>query len=95
VLATTRPASMPLRARIFLGFFGVRGVAALFYAAVVVDAGVLPAEQQHVVVWTTIVCVVTSIVVHGLSATGLTERLLLSSGQTTEGRTTSTGTGQR
>jgi len=76
VLATTSPRLIDLRARIFLGFFGVRGVAAIFYAAVVVNSHALPAAEQHIVVWTTIACVITSIVVHGLSATPLTNRLL-------------------
>jgi NhaP-type Na+/H+ or K+/H+ antiporter len=76
VFATLRPKAMDRRARLFLGFFGVRGVAALFYAAVVVKAHVLNPSEQHVVVWTTIACVVTSIVVHGLSATPLTKRWL-------------------
>jgi NhaP-type Na+/H+ or K+/H+ antiporter len=76
VLGTTNPRLMNLRARIFLGFFGVRGVAAVFYAAVVVDAHALAAKQQHILVWTTIVCVIASIVVHGLSATHLTRKLL-------------------
>ncbi len=76
VLATTNPRLMGLRSRIFLGFFGVRGVAAVFYAAVVVDAHVLSPAEQHVVVWTTIVCVISSIIVHGLSATPLTNKLL-------------------
>jgi sodium/hydrogen antiporter len=67
---------MGRRARLFLGFFGVRGVAALFYAAVVVEAHVLNSSEQHVLVWTTIACVVTSIVVHGLSATPITKRWL-------------------
>ncbi len=76
VLATTDPRLMDLHARVFLGFFGVRGVAAIFYAAVVVDAHALPAAEQRIVVWTTIVCVITSIIVHGLSATPLTNQLL-------------------
>ena len=76
VLATTNPRLMSVRSRVFLGFFGVRGVAAVFYAATVVDAHALPASEQHVVVWTTIACVITSIVVHGLSATPLTDKLL-------------------
>ncbi len=76
VYATVGPKLMSRHARVFLGFFGVRGVAALFYAAVVVDAQVLDADEQHIVVWTTIVCVVASIVIHGLSATQLTRRWL-------------------
>lgn len=76
VLATTNPRLMSVRSRVFLGFFGVRGVAAIFYAATVVDAHALPASEQHIVVWTTIACVITSIVVHGLSVTPLTDKLL-------------------
>jgi NhaP-type Na+/H+ or K+/H+ antiporter len=76
VFATAGTGFMDRRARLFLGFFGVRGVAAVFYAAVVVDARVLAPAEQHVVVWTTLVCVVVSIVVHGISATPLTKRWL-------------------
>ena len=76
VFATAGRRLMDAKARLFLGFFGVRGVAALFYAAVVVDADVLSAPEQTIVVWSTIVCVVVSIIVHGLTATPLTKRLL-------------------
>ena len=76
VLATAPPGLMDLGGKLFLGFFGVRGVAALFYAAVVVESGALERGEQHTVVWTTLVVVVVSIVVHGLSATPLTRRLL-------------------
>ncbi len=76
VFATVGPKLMDRRARLFLGFFGVRGVAALFYAAVAVEAHVVNPSEQHIIVWTTIVCVVTSIVVHGVSATPLTKRWL-------------------
>jgi NhaP-type Na+/H+ or K+/H+ antiporter len=76
VLATTNPRLMNLRSRVFLGFFGVRGVAAIFYAAVVVGAHALPAGQERVVVWTTIACVIFSIIVHGVGATPLTRKLL-------------------
>lgn len=76
VLLTSPPGLMDLRGRLFLGFFGVRGVAALFYAVVVVQSGVLRPSEQHVVVWTTLVVVVVSIVVHGVSAAPLTRRLL-------------------
>jgi NhaP-type Na+/H+ or K+/H+ antiporter len=76
VLVTIPPSAMPARARWFLGFFGVRGVAALFYAAIVTGSGALDADEQRVVVWTTFAVVVTSIIVHGLSATSLTRRWL-------------------
>ncbi len=76
VFATAGPTFMDRGGRLFLAFFGVRGVAALFYAAVVVESQALETGEQHIVVWTTIACVVTSIVVHGLSATPLTRRWL-------------------
>lgn len=76
VLATVGGWAMGARSALFLGFFGVRGVAAVFYAMVVVQAHVLSAHEQRVVVWTTVVCVVGSVLVHGLSATALTRRLL-------------------
>ncbi len=86
VLATTPSGLMDLRGRVFLGFFGVRGVAALFYAAVVARSGVLGAAEQHVVVWTTVAVVIASILVHGLTARPLTQRLLLSPGGSAGGR---------
>ena len=68
----------PLRRpdRLFLGFFGVRGVAAVYYAALVAGDHVLSRHDTAVVVWTTIVCVTISIVVHGISSTPLTRRWL-------------------
>lgn len=76
VLLTVRGDHMDRRAKVFLGFFGVRGVAALFYAAVVAESHALEPSEQTVVVWTTIAVVVASIVVHGVSATPLTKRWL-------------------
>ncbi len=67
---------LSLKSRVFLGFFGVRGVAALFYAAIVAGSGALSPRETSVVVWTTIACVVFSIIVHGTAATPLTNRLL-------------------
>ncbi len=76
VLSTIGRGHMGRGSRLFLGFFGVRGVAALFYAAVVVQAHAVSPAEQRVIVWTTIACVVGSIVVHGLSASALTRRWL-------------------
>ena len=60
---------LPVAERGFIAWFGVRGVGSLYYAAVAVAAGVLPAAEVEVVVWTALACVIVSIVVHGLSAT--------------------------
>jgi sodium/hydrogen antiporter len=76
VFVTAGRGFLDTRGRLFLGFFGVRGVAALFYAAIVVDAHVLSAGEERILVWTTIVCVVSSIVVHGVTAAPLTRRWL-------------------
>jgi NhaP-type Na+/H+ or K+/H+ antiporter len=76
VLTSVGGWAMDARAALFLGFFGVRGVAAVFYAMVVAGSGVLSAHEQHVLVWTTVACVVSSVLVHGLTARALTRRLL-------------------
>lgn len=59
------------RGRAFVGWFGVRGVAALFYAAFVVESNVLTASEQSTVVWTVLLCVAVSILVHGATSTPL------------------------
>jgi NhaP-type Na+/H+ or K+/H+ antiporter len=67
-----------LRARecAFVGWFGLRGVVGLYYAVVVVGAGVLSPAEERTVVWTVVVCVAISILVHGATATPLSRRLL-------------------
>ena len=69
VFAFVGPGVMTLPARAFLGLFGVRGVAALFYAAILVHSDALPANETATVVWTTFAVVIVSVVVHGISAT--------------------------
>ncbi len=76
VLAVTGQRFLDLRGRLFLGFFGVRGVAALYYATIVAESGDLSHADTTKIVWTTIVCVAISITVHGITATPLTRRLL-------------------
>jgi NhaP-type Na+/H+ or K+/H+ antiporter len=67
---------MTAKERLFLGWFGVRGVAALFYAAFVVHEGVLSADEEATVFWTAAAVVMVSIVVHGTSASPLGRRWL-------------------
>jgi NhaP-type Na+/H+ or K+/H+ antiporter len=76
VMATSGKGLASLGERVFLAFFGVRGVAALFYAAVVAESGAISAAETKTVVWTAVVCVIVSIVVHGTSSTALTRLLL-------------------
>ena len=62
--------------RRFAALFGVRGVAALYYGAVVAGAGVFSREEAETVFWTGAACVIVSIVVHGFGATPLMRRML-------------------
>lgn len=62
--------------RFFLAWFGVRGIAALFYAAYVAHTGALSPGETATVFWTTMAVVMVSIVVYGVSASPLTRRLL-------------------
>ncbi len=76
VLVPVARAPMRLGERLYLGFFGVRGVAAVYYAAVVAGSDALPPHATAVVVWTTLVCVAVSIVLHGVTAGPLRRRWL-------------------
>jgi NhaP-type Na+/H+ or K+/H+ antiporter len=75
VLALLARSRMEARERAFVAWFGVRGVAALYYAVVAVGAGVLSASEELQVFWTIAACVVVSIVVHGFTATAFSRRL--------------------
>jgi sodium/hydrogen antiporter len=66
----------PRHERLFLAWFGVRGIGSLYYVAFAVSVGTLGAENSVDVVWTAIVCVFCSIVVHGISGTPFARRLL-------------------
>ena len=60
----------------FVAWFGVRGVGSLFYVAVAVRSGVLDGTERDLVVWTAIVAVLISIVVHGITAGPSLRRVL-------------------
>ena len=85
LLLVLRPASvliallrsgLPAGERTWISWFGVRGVGSVNYAAVTLGLGVLSAQEGAAVFWTTIVAVVVSIVVHGITATPLSHRWL-------------------
>ena len=84
LLLVFRPASVLLffsngpltfKGRAFVAWFGVRGVAAVYFATVAVQTGVLPPDELSTVVWTALVCVMASIVVHGVTSGPVTRRL--------------------
>jgi sodium/hydrogen antiporter len=85
LLLVLRPASvgvallrsgLPAAERTWIAWFGVRGVGSVNYAAVTLGLGVLSAQEGGAVFWTTIVAVIVSIVVHGVTATSLSRRWL-------------------
>jgi NhaP-type Na+/H+ or K+/H+ antiporter len=67
---------MRRRERWFLGWFGVRGVAAFYYAAYVVQQDVLAPAEAATVFWTATAVVIVSLVLHGVTAAPLTKRWL-------------------
>ena len=66
---------LELRERLFVGWFGIRGIGSFYYAAVGIEAGVLGVAEASVLYWTVIACVGVSIVVHGVTATPATRGL--------------------
>ncbi|MDQ3742488.1 MAG: cation:proton antiporter [Actinomycetota bacterium] len=76
VLALSTGSLLSWGQRFFLGWFGVRGIATIFYAAYVVHSGALSRGEESTVFWTAVAVVLVSVVVHGVSAAPLTRRLL-------------------
>jgi len=52
----------------FVAFYGVRGVGSLYYVGAALGAGVLPQDEASLILWTAIMCVLVSVVVHGVTA---------------------------
>ncbi len=76
VTAALVGSGMAGRERSFLAWFGVRGIGSLYYAAVAVGAGVLSSDEASTVFWTTAACVITSVLIHGMTADPLGRRWL-------------------
>jgi NhaP-type Na+/H+ or K+/H+ antiporter len=62
--------------RAFVAWFGVRGVGSLFYATFVIGSGVVAAGEAERLFWVVAVCVLVSIVVHGVTSWPVEKRLL-------------------
>lgn len=76
VLFSLIGSSIPARERLFVGWFGVRGISSIYYAAIVAGAAELAPADARLIVWTTFICVSVSIVVHGVTASPLGARWL-------------------
>lgn len=68
--------SMPPRERAFIAWFGVRGVGSLYYVTVALGLGFLNVQESRDLFWTVAACIVTSVVLHGVTASPLSRRLL-------------------
>jgi NhaP-type Na+/H+ or K+/H+ antiporter len=62
--------------RAFIAWFGVRGIGSLYYVSVALGLGILSVDESRTLFWTVAACVVASIVVHGVTASPLSNRLL-------------------
>ena len=76
VLLLLARSTMSRRERVFLAWFGVKGVASLYYVSFLVGKGLLPAQDQTQLFWTVAFAVMLSILVHGIGAVAITRRLL-------------------
>jgi NhaP-type Na+/H+ or K+/H+ antiporter len=68
--------SLSMRERVFVGWFGVRGIGSLYYATFAAASGLLADGEARILLWTVLIAASISIVVHGLSAEPLQRRLL-------------------
>ncbi len=68
--------STPPRERLFIAWFGVRGIGSLYYVAVALGMGILSPEEARTLFWTVAGCIVASVILHGVTATSLSRRLL-------------------
>lgn len=84
VLLVVRPLSVflgfagsrvPRNERVFLGWFGVRGVGSLYYVAAAISTGILAEGEAVVAFWAVALSVVISVVAHGVSGSPLSRRL--------------------
>ncbi|MDR7304190.1 cation:proton antiporter domain-containing protein [Haloactinomyces albus] len=76
VLLALTGVRLPLRDRLFLAWFGVKGVASLYYVGVIIVMGILSPAETATVTWTAVAVVAASIVIHGATASWLRTKLL-------------------
>ena len=62
--------------RLFVAWFGVRGIGSLFYVAVIISSGAFSAADEVRLFWTVTAVVMVSIVLHGITSAPLERRLL-------------------
>jgi NhaP-type Na+/H+ or K+/H+ antiporter len=65
---------LPRGERVLVSWFGVRGVATLYYAAIAVTGGALGGGDEQTVVWTAVCTVALSVVIHSVTAIPISRR---------------------
>jgi NhaP-type Na+/H+ or K+/H+ antiporter len=75
VLTAFAGSRLELKERIFVGWFGIRGLGSFYYAAVAFGTGALALQEKQLIFWTTVVVVGLSIVLHGLTAAPFAKRI--------------------
>lgn len=75
VLIAFTGSRLPLADRLFIGWFGIRGIGSFYYVAAAIGTGVLSAAEAERIYWTVIVCAGVSILLHGITSTPLAKRL--------------------
>ncbi|MEZ5155932.1 MAG: cation:proton antiporter [Solirubrobacterales bacterium] len=76
MIATAGSRHVSNRERLFVAWFGVRGIGSIYYAAVAAGAAQLSGANAGVIVWTAYMCVLVSILAHGVTAAPLSRMLL-------------------
>jgi sodium/hydrogen antiporter len=76
VLLLLNRSTMSRGERIFLAWFGVKGIASLYYISYLIGRLVLPTAEQRQLFWTVAFAVMLSILLHGIGALAITRRLL-------------------
>jgi NhaP-type Na+/H+ or K+/H+ antiporter len=76
VMLALTGSALPRSERAFIAWFGVRGIGSLYYVAVAIGTGAFADSEANTLFWTTAICVVISVLVHGVTSTPLSERWL-------------------
>ena len=81
LIALAGSRSLGGRERLFVAFFGVRGIGSLYYMAVILGSGALANDEGREVFWTVGLTVMASIALHGVLSAPLERRLLKTTGR--------------
>lgn len=67
---------LPRGERRFIGWFGVRGIGSLYYATFAAGTGLLSDGEARTILWTVLIAIAISVLVHGTTAERALRRVL-------------------